>query len=192
MSTGNMPEPPDTLTSKTPAAPNAERLASPDAGERLDVAAVAPLDLNGQIAALIEEQADVIAQRLVFNTQLLYGVSAVAVDFVNARNSALTVANALRSGQTEHAVQSLVDVGDSQIQQVNDHTLPFKNNALVAGMLEGILLDTVAKGLGGDDARLSEARDTLASIFERANERAGQQPMAMLAQWPGGGPNARS
>jgi hypothetical protein len=191
MSTGNMPEPPDTLTSKTPAAPNAESLAGPEPAVQ-DAEAAAPQSAASQVAAIIEEQADLIAQKLVYNTQLLYGVSAAAVDFVNARNSALVVANALRSDQLEHAEQTLVDLGDSQIEQVNDHTLPFKNNALVAGMLEGILLDTVSKALADDGARATEAREMLSSIFVKANERAGRQPLAMLAQWPGGGPNARS
>ena len=194
MSTGSMPEPPDTLTSKTPAAPNAEALAGTAEAVAPGTGAepAPPLDIKSQLAAIIADQADVIAQKLVYNTQLLYGVSAVAVDFVNARNSALVVANALRSGEMANAEQTLVDLGDSQIHQVNDHTLPFKNNSLVAGMLEGILLDTVAKGLGDDTARVAEAHDMLLSFFQAANERAGRQPLAMLAQWPGGGPNARA
>jgi hypothetical protein len=191
MSTGNMPEPPDTLTSKTPAAANADALAATAATAAPGDEAAAPLELKSQMAAMITEQADVIAQKLVYNTQLLYGVSAVAVDFVNARNSALVVANALRSGEMAPAEQSLVDLGDSQIQQVNDHTLPFKNNSLVAGMLEGILLDTVTKGLGDDQGRIAAAHDMLSSLFQAANERAERQPLAMLAQWPGGRPNAR-
>ena len=116
----------------------------------------------------------------------------MAVDFVNARNSALVIAKALRGGDMANAEQTLVDLGDSQIHQVNDHTLPFKNNSLVAGMLEGILLDTVSKGLGEDRTRAAEAHDMLSSLFHAANERAGRQPLAMLAQWPGGGPNARA
>lgn len=191
MSTGKMPEPPDTLTSKTPAAASAGGLASPETAVP-EEGAPAPVDLKSHVAAMIEAHADVIAQKLVYNTQLLYGVSAMAVDFVNARNSALVIAKALRGGDMANAEQTLVDLGDSQIHQVNDHTLPFKNNSLVAGMLEGILLDTVSKGLGEDRTRAAEAHDMLSSLFHAANERAGRQPLAMLAQWPGGGPNARA
>jgi len=189
MSTGNMPEPPDTLTSKTPATPNAEALGGP--ADQQGTAAAQPLTLSAQMAATFAEQADLIAQRLVFNTQVLYGVSAIGVDFVNARNSVLVIANALRSGQLELAEKSLMDLGYSQIEQVNDHTLPFKNNSLVAGMLEGILLDTVARSLG-DGQQLAQAREMLGGLFERANARTDKQSLAAMDQWPGGGPNARS
>jgi hypothetical protein len=192
MSTGHMPEPIDTPTSKTPATANAEDVSGAAVESGAAGVATAPADLNTQMATIIEEQADTIAQKLVYNVQQLYAVSAVAIDYVNARNSALTVANALRTGAMENAENSLVNAGDSQIQQVNDQTLPFKNNALVAGMLEGILLDAVSRGLGGDGTQRAAATEALDAVFQRANERADRQSRAMLAQWPGGGPNARS
>jgi hypothetical protein len=190
MSTGKMPEPPDTPTSKTVVAGSAEALAGASAettAEKSDQ----PMDLKSQMASVIEEQADVIAQKLVYNSQLTYGVSAIGVDFVNARTSALVVANALRSGNMEAAEDTLANLGDSQVHQVNDQAIPYKNNSLVAGILEGILLDTVTRAVT-DSAQRLEARKTLAALFESANARALRQPLSMRDQWPGGGPNARS
>src|SRR5512144_2829178 len=128
MSTGNMPEPPDTPTSRSPAVPNAEDLSGAAAGTAQTAEAAPPAVLKSQMATAIEQQADVIAQRLVYNSQLTYGVSAIGVDFVNARNSALVIADALRSCRSDAAEESLVNLGDSQVHQVNDQTIPFKNN----------------------------------------------------------------
>ena len=191
MSTGKMPEPLDMPTSKTGAAANAEALGGSAAGVAQAPDATTPPDLKSEMAAVIEQQADIIAQKLVYNSQLTYGVSAVGVDFVNARNSALVVANALRSGRMDAAAQTIENLGDSQVHQVNDQTIPFKNSSLVAGILEGILLDTVTRGLS-DAAKAPEARQTLGALFEEANARALRQPLSMRDQWPGGGPNARS
>ena len=103
MSIGHMPEPLDTLTSKTPAVHNAEALSGAAAEAEQGADTARPTDLMAQIAEIIEEQADLIAQKLVYTSQQMYGVSAVGVDFVNARNSALAMAKALRSGVLNHA-----------------------------------------------------------------------------------------
>ncbi|MGA7732565.1 MAG: hypothetical protein WCD37_14995 [Chloroflexia bacterium] len=194
MTTGNMPNPPDRLTSMAPTeGARAQTQTEPEAGEPQQ-----PLDLAGDIARIITEQADVLAQRLVYHTQLLFGVSAMAVDIVNARNSVLVVANAVRNRSEKQAVGTLVNVGTPQNAQINDGTLPFKNNSQVAGLLEGLILDTVSQAYRDDPARQREARLLLDTYSQSANEQLQGQSSALGpvmvqgSQGIGANPNARS
>src|SRR5437879_1251068 len=121
MSTGNMPNPPEQPTKQAttegaPATPPAE-------GQTQDLAT--PLPLGADMARIIEEQVGIIVQRQMYHSQLMLGVSATGTDAVNARNAALTIANALRNEATGMAEYALVNLGDPQLAQVNDHTLPF-------------------------------------------------------------------
>jgi hypothetical protein len=100
----------------------------------------------------------------------MFGVGAVGVDVVNARNMALVLANALRSKAETQAEQALVGLGEPQIVQINDGTLPFKNNGQVAGLFEGLVLDTLARAYADDPARFGDARAMLDDIFQPANE----------------------
>jgi hypothetical protein len=156
-----------------------------------EAAVEAPLPLGEQIARLLETQADLVAQRQVYNSQQMLGVSATGTDVVNAREAVLTVAQALRSGDSQGVRHALANLGAPQISQINDHTLPFRYNAQVAGLFEGILLDTLSKGLAGDDARQG-ARAMVEQIFIDANELAERQHKAQLAYLsPGPHTNAR-
>src|SRR6478672_286539 len=128
MSTGNMPNPPDMLTSQVPPGdPQTQNAATASPADTAPAPAQ-PASLGGDMAAILEREADVLAQRLVYHCQIMYGVGAVAIDIVNARNAALVFANALRNGATGVAEYTLVDLGDPQLVQVNDGTVPFKNN----------------------------------------------------------------
>jgi hypothetical protein len=123
------------------------------------------------MASIIEGQADIIAQRLTYNSQMMYGVGAIGVDVVNARNAALVLANALRNHADMQAEQSLVNLGEPQVVQINDGTLPFKNNGQVAGLFEGLVLDTVSRAYADNQSRLNDARVMLNDIFQPANEQ---------------------
>lgn len=194
MTTGNMPNPPDRLTNQAPA----EAAASQTQPDPSVEAAQAPFDLAVDIARIISEQADVIAQRLVYHTQLLNGVSAMSVDIVNARNSVVVFANALSTGSQQAAVQTLASTGTAQNAQINDMTLPFKNNSQVAGLLEGLILDAATQAYRDNPARQREARLLLDTYAQAANEHLQRQSGALVAvsaqaaQWTGAGPNARS
>ncbi len=131
MSTGNTPNPPDRPTN---IAPKDEGQASEQAAPA-DTATQAPFDLADDLARVISEQADVLAQRLVYHTQTLFGVGAMSVDVVNARNSVMVFANALRNKSEQLAVGTLAMLGTGQNAQINDGTLPFKNNSQVAGAI---------------------------------------------------------
>lgn len=164
MSTGNTPNPPDTPTGDT----------SPS--------------LAADVAGIIEREADTLAQRLVYHSQTMYGVGAVGVDVVSARNSALVFANALRNNATAQADHTLMNVGESQAVQINDGTLPFKNNVQVAGLLEGLIIDTVARAYAEDPATVRAARTMLDGLFQSANEKMQHQSRALVQLH---GPNAR-
>jgi hypothetical protein len=168
MSTGNMPNPPDMPTTQIP--PGDPQTQNAAAGASTAPTAQ-PLSLAEEIATIIERDADVLAQRLVYHSQMMYGVGAVGVDIVNARNSALVLANALRNRASGQGEQTLINLGDPQITQVNDATLPFKNNAQVTGLFEGLVNDTISRAFADDASRSGEARILLAGIFQPANER---------------------
>lgn len=190
MSTGNMPNPPDNSTKQAGAA-GAETQATQPA-EVPGTELTAPLPLGADMARIIEGQVDIIVQRQLYHSQMLLGVSATGTDAVTARNAALTVANALRNEAVGVVQFALVNLGDPQISQVNDHTLPYNYNSQVAGLFEGILLDTVSQAYKGDADRQRESRVLLERIFMDANDQAGRQSKAMLAFLaPGPGPNTR-
>jgi hypothetical protein len=187
MSTGNMPNPPDTPTAPGGQVPGGSE-APPPAEE-----AQAQLPLPADMARILREQADTIAQQMNYHSQMMMGVSAMGTDVVNARNTVLTLADALSQGGTEDAEKAIVHLGSAQIAQVNDRTLPFKLNSQIAGLFEGLVLDTMSKAYGSDPGRAKEARALLEPLFQSANEQAQTQPRNMvLWQAPGPGPNARS
>ena len=104
----------------------------------------------------------------------------------------LIVANALRNGSNSAAVNTLANLSDAQISQVNDRTLPFKVGSQIAGLLEGLLADSVTRAFKDDPGKQREARVMLERIFQAANEKALAQPKGLVAfQAPGPGPNAR-
>lgn len=151
-----------------------------------------PMPLNEDMARILLEQAEVIVQRQMYHSQMLVGVSALGSDPVSARNAVLTVANALRNHNSENLEHALVNLGDPQLPQVNDHTLPWKFNAQVAGLMEGLIIDTLVQAYRDDPAKQREARSMLEGMFLDANERAEQQHKAQLAFLaPGPHPNAR-
>jgi hypothetical protein len=151
-----------------------------------------PFNLAHDMARVIEGQVDIIVQRLAYHSQIMLGVSAYGTDTVNGQVATMTVARALREGTPGMLVQTLVNLGDPQIAQINDHTLPYKFNAQVAGLLEGILVDTVSEAYKDNPSRRREARATLEQLFIQANEEMQKQPKAMLAFLaPGPSPNAR-
>src|SRR4051794_21177353 len=119
MSTGHTPNPPDRLTNRAPepATPAIPDATAPQAEPQQ------PFNLAEDIARILTEQADVLAQRLVYHTQTMFGVGATGVDVVNARNSVLVVANALRNRSENVAVSTLVGLGTAQNAQINDATL---------------------------------------------------------------------
>jgi|SRR5688572_9261111 len=189
MSTGSMPNPPDTPTQPGGEPPTGTER---NQAEQAD-ATPQPLSVPADMARILREQADTIAQQLVYHTQLLMGVSAMGTDVVNARNTVLTLADALDGGQPDASLRAFVHLGTAQTAQVNDRTLPFKLNAQVAGLLEGLVVDALSKAFAPDSSRAKEARDLLEPLFQNANEKALMQPAQMvLWQAPGPGPNARS
>jgi hypothetical protein len=171
MSTGNMPNPPDAPTSQVPPGdPQAQSAATSTAGSPPSPATPA-FNLAEDIAGIIEREADILAQRLLYHSQTMYGVGAVGVDIVNARNAAMVLANALRNSADMQAEESLFGIGEPQVVQVNDATLPFKNNGQVAGLFEGLVLETLSRAYADNPDRLQQARALLEGIFQPANER---------------------
>ncbi len=170
MTTGNMPNPPD-----QPTRPNTNVEGGPDA-QPAEAPPARPLSLAEDIARIIEEQADIIAQRHVYHAQMMYGVSGVAADPANARGAALVIAQALRSNDPSALEHALVNLGDAQVSQVNDKTMPYRYNAQIAGLFEGILLDTVKLAYHDDPARQEEARRLLCELFLPPNEQLMEQP----------------
>ena len=188
MSTNHIPNPPSAPTYPGGAAGQTDATAA-DAQPTEQQ----PLSLPADIARILREQADVIAQQLSYHSQMLLGVSAMGTDIVNARNTVLTLANAVESGALSGAERALVHLGSAQIAQVNDRTLPFKLNSQVAGLLQGLVHDTLSKEYSADPPRAREARLLLEPLFQSANEQTQSQPRGMvLWQAPGPGPNARS
>ena len=184
MSTGKMPETPDQTTSKAPTeSAQAQTQANPalDASPQQAPAPQQPFDLASDMAGIIEAQADVIAQRLNYHTQMLFGVSAQGTDVVNGRNSTLILANALRNNADKQAISTLVSLGTAQWPQINDATLPFKTNSLVAGLLEGLVLDVVSQAYQNDPDRTKAARLLLNGYFQAANERLENPSRALTA-----------
>jgi hypothetical protein len=175
MSTGNMPNPPDMPTSQTPPgdpqAQTAATSAATTSGDSPPASSAPTFNPAEDIAGIIERDADILAQRLLYHSQTMYGVGAVGVDIVNARNAAMVLANALRNSATMQAEDSLFGIGEPQIVQINDGTLPFKNNAQVAGLFEGLVLETLSRAYADNPARLQLARALLGGIFQPANER---------------------
>ncbi|MDQ3928008.1 MAG: hypothetical protein M3328_02545 [Chloroflexota bacterium] len=145
------------------AATGAEAQAEPGAEPRLS--------LNEEIAQIIEDQLGHIAQKMVYHCQTMFGVGGIGTDPVTARDGAYYVAQALREQSLAPGVHALVNLGDAQIAQVNDRTFPFKFNAQAAGLLEGIIADTVSKAYSGDPARRKEGVRLLNSIFLAANDQ---------------------
>lgn len=191
MTTGNMPNPPDHLSTQAAAGD----VKGQDAGVAtpLEGTTGGAATLGADMARILVEDADVLAQQMVYHSQMMFGVSAMGTDAVNARNSVLVIANALRNGTNAPAVHALANLGDAQIAQVNDRTLPFKMGTQVAGLLEGLLLDSIGRAYKDDSDKQREARTMLERIFQAANEKAWAQPKGLVAfQAPGPGPNARS
>lgn len=177
MSTGHMPNPPDHLTTQATAGDTQGQ----SVGEEPGAQPTQPLSLEADMARMIEEQVDAIAQRQIYHSQMLLGVSAMSTDPVTARMSTLMVADALRQSASRHLEHTLVNMGDPQLAQVNDRTLPYKLNAQLAGLLEGILIDVVSQGYRDDPERQRVARALLESLFQPANERMQLQPKQQIA-----------
>lgn len=192
MSTGRTPNPTDRLTNTAQDLPQSTGV---PAEENAPQPAV---DLADDLAGIISNQADVLAQRLVYHCQTLFGVGAMSVDYVNAKNSVLVIANALRNKSEKVAVQTLTRLGTAQNPQINDSTLPFKNNSQVAGLLEGLLMDAAMQAYADYPGKQKEARLLLDSYAQAANEQMQRQSRALGpvsvqgAQGAGAGPNARS
>lgn len=189
MSTEHMPKPPDTSTKQA-----SDTSAETQAAATVEQEAVpaTPLSLNEDMARIIQEQVDIIVQKQLYHCQLLFGVSGIGADSVNVRNTTLAFANALRNNHPDQMVLTLANLGDPQISQINDQTTPFKFNAQVAGLLEGILIDTISRAYGDDAGRQREGRMMLEKLFVEANEQMEKQSKSMLLfQAPGPHPNAR-
>lgn len=200
MSTGHMPNPPDHLTAQ---ATNQDVKGQTTAGTQPQAAQantgqtatepqaeVAPqLPLNEDMARIIEGHVGVIAQRLVYNSQMLFGVGGLGTDPVSARDIPLAVAEALKQQVAAPGVYALVNAGDAQIVQVNDRTFPYRFNSQIAGLLEGILMDTISYAYKDDRARQKEARTLLSGLFIAANDELQLQAKAipMMSQAPATG-----
>jgi hypothetical protein len=192
MSTDRMPKPPDQPTNQIPSGNPQTQDAAAQALPDAQTQAMVPFSLADSLADILESNADTIAQRLYYHSQIMYGVGAIGIDTVNARNAVLVLANALRNNATSAAENAVAHAGTAQLAQVNDATLPLKNNAQIAGLLEGLVLDTVSRAYGDDIARTNEARKLLNSIFQPVNDELQYQSRAMVNfQAPGPSPNAR-
>jgi hypothetical protein len=193
MTTGNMPNPPDHLSTQATAGDVQGQATAdiPGVGDVGTATQEAPT-LGVDMARILEEEADVLAQQMVYHSQIMFGVGAMGTDAVNARNSVMIIANALRNGANAPAVHTLANLADAQISQVNDRTLPFKTHSQIAGLLEGLLLDSISRGYKDDSHKQREARAMLDGIFQKANERAWVTSKGLVAfQAPGPHPNAR-
>ena len=194
MTTGNMPNPTDHLSTQAATGDVQGQATEVVPGDPTDNASTAGGSaLGADIARILEEDAAVLAQQMVYHSQIMFGVGATGTDTVNAHNSVLIIANALRNGASGPAVHALANLGEAQISQVNDRTLPFKMGSQVAGLLEGLLLDSISRAYKDDTGKQREARALLEGIFQEANERAWATPKGLIAfQAPGPGPNART
>lgn len=182
MSTEHMPNPITNPTVQaTDAAVKAASAPAEAADESVQGGEGKPLSLREDMARIIREQLDIIAQRQIYHSQMLLGVSAMGTDPVSARTAALMVANGLDSGDRWGLEHALINLGNAQIAQVNDRTTPYKFNAQIAGLLEGILIDVVTSEYRDDPTNQQQARLILNALFEPANERMQLQPKSMLA-----------
>lgn len=193
MTSGNMPNPPDHLTTQaTSGDVQGQATASVPGESNGSEQVVEPMSLGADMARILEEDVDVLAQQMVYHSQMMFGVSAMGTDPVNARNSVMVIANALRNEASGHAIHALSKLGEPQITQVNDRTLPFRMGLQVAGLLEGLLADSISRAYKEDVDKQREARALLEAIFQEANERTLAPSNALMtAQAPGPGPNAR-
>jgi hypothetical protein len=172
MATDNMPNRPDAPTGRVTDGNTQTQGAAVVSGtnEATPESAPLPFNLAEDMASLVEQNADILAQRLVYHCQIMFGVGAVAVDVVNARNLALVLANALRTRADIQAEQALVGIGEPEIVQINDGTLPFQNYGQVAGLFEGLVIDTVTRAYSDNPARITDAVKLVNDIFQPANE----------------------
>lgn len=175
MTTGNMPNPPDQPTTQVVPADSS---ADPGSGVTPDLQSGQgqPLPLQEDMARIIEEQADVIAQKQLYHSQLMLGVSALGTDILSARQSAMMVAAALRNNNNQIATDALVNLGDPQFSQVNDRTLPYRFNSQISGLLQGIILDALRQGYRSEPGKLAEAQMMLSQFFNGANVAAMKLP----------------
>ncbi len=150
--------------------------------------------LNEEVAGIIEDRLGTIAQQLVYHTQMLFGVSGIGTDPVTARDGAFYIAQSLREQSLAAGVHALVNLGDAQIAQVNDRTFPFKFNAQVAGLLEGIIVDTVSKAYSDNPSRRKDATRLLNAIFHAANDQLQRElkVIPMMGQAPAMGGDYRA
>ncbi|MDQ3707220.1 MAG: hypothetical protein M3437_18740 [Chloroflexota bacterium] len=185
----------------TPAAPEATGAPAPGATAAEATAEAQPdaqiepvVPLNEEIAGIIEDRLGTIAQQLVYHTQLLFGVSGIGTDPVTARDGAFYIAQSLREQSLAQGVHALVNLGDAQIAQVNDRTFPFKFNAQVAGLLEGIIADTISKAYSDNPSRRKDATRLLNAIFHAANDQLQRElkVIPMMGQAPAMGGDYRA
>src|SRR3954462_5029451 len=120
-----MPGQPDQPVTETGRSEAGQGAATGAAVEPKSTDVAVPLPLGADMARIIEEQVDTIVLRQSYHSQMMLGVSATGTDAVNARDAALTIARALRHGEDSTVQYALVNLGDPQISQINDHTVPF-------------------------------------------------------------------
>jgi hypothetical protein len=190
MSTGHMPNPPETpnkISGDAPEAPARDGAEAPEGQPALPL----PVDM----ARILREQSDVLAQQMSYHSQMLLGVSAMGTDVVNAQGTVQTLADEIERNfqNSEEAVRSLVKLATPQYSQVNDRTLPHRLSAQISGLLQGLVVDLFNKAYSSDPHRAREARAILQPLFQTANETAFMQPRVEdIMQSPGPGPNARN
>ncbi|MDQ5826492.1 MAG: hypothetical protein M3441_20055 [Chloroflexota bacterium] len=193
-------QPTPTSQPESPAAPDsgggpvADASASASAEAQPDTQIEPVVPLNEEIAGIIEDRLGTIAQQLVYHSQLLMGVSGIGTDPVTARDGAFYIAQSLREQSLAPGVHALVNLGDAQIAQVNDRTFPFKFNAQVAGLLEGIIVDTVSKAYSDNPSRRKDATRLLNAIFHAANDQLQRElkVIPMMGQAPAMGGDYRA
>ena len=173
MTTGNMPNPPDQPTMQVVPA---ESAAAAEDGVAPVQQSGPPLSIGEDMARIIEEQADVIAQKQLYHSQLMLGVSALGTDILSAKQSTMMIAAALRSSNTQIATDALVNLGDAQFAQVNDRTLPYRFNSQISGLLQGIILDAISQAYRDNRGKLTEAQMMLSRLFDSANVEAMRLP----------------
>ena len=117
MSTGNMPNPPDMPTesdaTRRPAGPKnaaTSTSAATTPGGSSPPPSAPAFSLAEDIAGIIESNADILAQRLIYHSQTMLGRRRRG-RLVNARNPAMVLANALRNNADTQAEEALLGVG---------------------------------------------------------------------------------
>src|SRR5688572_28195361 len=151
MTTGNMPNPPDQPTTQV-----VPEISPP--GEEGAEQPAQSLSIEADMARIIEERIDIIAQKQFYHSQLMLGVSALGTDIVNARESALIVAQALRGSDQRTATSTFLSLGDPQFAQVNDRTLPYRFNSQMSGLLQGIILEAITQAYTSEPGKLADAQ----------------------------------